>query len=86
MVENTAPLFLDLCSSLASGTLNRPLEAITASLLHEMVHMYNDTVLNISDVFVDNLREFLLGETTAFSDLSDVFADLNKVDCHNKTS
>lgn len=35
--------------NIASGTLNRPLEAITASLLHEMVHMYNDTVLNIQD-------------------------------------
>jgi hypothetical protein len=27
--------------NIASGTLNRPLEDITASLLHEMVHMYN---------------------------------------------
>lgn len=36
--------------NIASGTLNRPLEAICASLLHEMCHMYNDTVLNISDV------------------------------------
>ncbi len=35
--------------NIASGTLNRPLENITASLLHEMVHMYNDTVLNIQD-------------------------------------
>jgi hypothetical protein len=35
--------------NIASGTLNRPLEAITASLLHEMVHMYNDTVLNVQD-------------------------------------
>lgn len=35
--------------NIASGTLNRPLEAITASLLHEMVHMYNDTILNIQD-------------------------------------
>lgn len=35
--------------NIASGTLNRPLEAVTASLLHEMVHMYNDTVLNIQD-------------------------------------
>lgn len=35
--------------NIASGTLNRPLEDITASLLHEMVHMYNDTVLNIQD-------------------------------------
>ena len=36
--------------NIASGTLDRPLEAITASLLHEMVHMYNDTVLNVQDV------------------------------------
>lgn len=35
--------------NIASGTLNRPLEAICASLLHEMVHMYNDTILNIQD-------------------------------------
>lgn len=35
--------------NIASGTLNRPLENILASLLHEMVHMYNDTVLNIQD-------------------------------------
>jgi len=35
--------------NIASGTLNRPLEAITASLLHEMCHMWNDTVLNIQD-------------------------------------
>ncbi len=35
--------------NIASGTLNRPLEAITASLLHEMTHMYNDIILNIQD-------------------------------------
>lgn len=35
--------------NIASGTLNRPIEEITASLLHEMVHMYNDTILNIQD-------------------------------------
>ena len=35
--------------NIASGTLDRPLEAIAASLLHEMVHMYNDSVLNIQD-------------------------------------
>lgn len=35
--------------NIASGTLNRPLENIIASLLHEMVHMYNDCILNISD-------------------------------------
>lgn len=35
--------------NIASGTLNRPLENIIASLVHEMVHMYNDCVLNIAD-------------------------------------
>lgn len=40
--------------NIASGTLNRPLDAITASLLHEMCHMYNDTVLNIADVSRNN--------------------------------
>ena len=35
--------------NIASGTLDRPLENIIASLLHEMVHMYNDVVLNITD-------------------------------------
>ena len=35
--------------NIASGTLNRPLENICASLLHEMVHMYNDCILNIAD-------------------------------------
>ena len=36
--------------NIASGTLNRPLESICASLLHEMCHMYNDCILKISDV------------------------------------
>ena len=36
--------------NIASGTLNRPLELITASLVHEMVHMFNDTVLNVQDI------------------------------------
>ena len=35
--------------NIASGTLNRPLEAIAASLVHEMVHMYNDINLNTAD-------------------------------------
>lgn len=35
--------------NIASGTLNRPLENILASLLHEMVHMYNDIILNEQD-------------------------------------
>ena len=35
--------------NIASGTLDRPLENILASLVHEMVHMLCDTVLNIQD-------------------------------------
>ena len=35
--------------NIASGTLNRPLENIVASLLHEMVHFYNDTILHVQD-------------------------------------
>lgn len=35
--------------NIASGTLDRPLELICASLLHEMAHMWNDTILNIQD-------------------------------------
>lgn len=35
--------------NIASGTLDRPLENIVASLLHEMVHMYNDVILNTQD-------------------------------------
>lgn len=35
--------------NIASGTLDRPLENILASLVHEMVHMYNDVVLNEAD-------------------------------------
>lgn len=40
--------------NIASGTLNRPLEAIAASLLHEAVHYYNDTILNIQDCSRNN--------------------------------
>ena len=35
--------------NIASGTLNRPLENIAASLLHEMCHEYNDVVLHVQD-------------------------------------
>jgi len=35
--------------NIASGTLDRPLESIIASLLHEAVHMYNDTIANVND-------------------------------------
>ena len=36
--------------NIASGTLDRPLENIICSLVHEMCHMYNDTILHVSDV------------------------------------
>lgn len=35
--------------NIASGTLDRPLENIIASLLHEMCHMANDLLLNVGD-------------------------------------
>lgn len=35
--------------NVSSAYLSRPLENIVASLLHEMVHMYNDLILNIQD-------------------------------------
>ncbi|MBR6619900.1 MAG: SprT-like domain-containing protein [Clostridia bacterium] len=35
--------------NIASGTLDRPLENIIASLQHEMCHMLNDVVLNVAD-------------------------------------
>lgn len=35
--------------NIASGTLNRPLDAIAASLLHEMCHQYNDTIVGVQD-------------------------------------
>ena len=35
--------------NIASGTLDRPIEETVATLLHEMCHMYNDTILNIQD-------------------------------------
>lgn len=35
--------------NIASGTLDRPLENIVASLVHEMVHMYDDVILNEAD-------------------------------------
>lgn len=35
--------------NIGSGTLDRPLENIFASLLHEMTHMYNDVILNEQD-------------------------------------
>ena len=35
--------------NLGAGTLDREIEFTVATLLHEMVHMYNDTVLNVQD-------------------------------------
>lgn len=35
--------------NIASGTLDRPLEKILASLVHEMTHMYCDCILNEQD-------------------------------------
>lgn len=35
--------------NLGAGTLDRPVEEVVATLLHEMCHMYNDTILNIQD-------------------------------------
>lgn len=35
--------------NIAAGTLDRPIEEIVGTLLHEMVHMYNYTILGIED-------------------------------------
>ena len=35
--------------NIGAGTLDRDIEYTVATLLHEMVHMYNDTVLNVQD-------------------------------------
>ena len=35
--------------NIAAGTLDREIEYTVATLLHEMVHYYNDTVLNVQD-------------------------------------
>ena len=35
--------------NLGAGTLDRPIEETVATLLHEMCHMWNDTVLNVQD-------------------------------------
>lgn len=35
--------------NIASGTLDRPLESILASLQHEMCHQWNDQILNVTD-------------------------------------
>lgn len=35
--------------NIGAGTLDRPVEAIIATLLHEMAHQFDDTVLNVQD-------------------------------------
>ena len=35
--------------NVGAGTLSRPIEETVATLLHEMAHMYNDSVLNVQD-------------------------------------
>lgn len=35
--------------NIGAGTLDRPIEYTAATMLHEMCHMYNDTVLHIQD-------------------------------------
>lgn len=35
--------------NIASATLDRPLEEVVATLLHELCHLYNDTVLHVCD-------------------------------------
>lgn len=35
--------------NIGAGTLDRDIEYTVATLLHEMCHMYNDTVLNVQD-------------------------------------
>lgn len=35
--------------NIGAGTLDRPIENVLATLLHEMCHQYNDIVLNVQD-------------------------------------
>lgn len=35
--------------NIGAGTLDRPIEYTAATMLHEMCHMYNDTVLHVQD-------------------------------------
>lgn len=35
--------------NIGAGTLDRPIENVIATLLHEMCHMYNDTILHVQD-------------------------------------
>ena len=35
--------------NMGAGTIDRPIENVIATLLHEMCHQYNDTILNVQD-------------------------------------
>lgn len=35
--------------NIGAGTLDRPIEYTVATMLHEMCHMFNDTVLHVQD-------------------------------------
>lgn len=35
--------------NIGAGTLDRPIEEIVSTLVHEMCHMYNDLILNVQD-------------------------------------
>lgn len=35
--------------NIAAGTLSRPIENVVSTLLHEMVHQYNNEILNVQD-------------------------------------
>ena len=35
--------------NMGAGTIDRPIENVLATLLHEMCHQYNDTILNVQD-------------------------------------
>ena len=35
--------------NIGAGTLDRPVEETVATILHEMCHQYNDTILNVND-------------------------------------
>ena len=52
--------------NISSAYLDRPLEYICGSLLHEMAHMYNDTVLEVSDTSIARCLSKLL-KVTALS-------------------
>ena len=53
--------------NIAAGTLDRDIEYTVATLLHEMCHMYNDTVLNVQDCSRGNSYHNKLFKATAES-------------------